>query len=73
MGFDQYMFYCQRTIDDALDSTQFYNHTTGVVIECTLVCLLLYNTKGKHVGVLGLVDIHPSVPGSRPVAACPTV
>ena len=57
MGCDQYMFYCQSTIDDALDSTQFYNHTTGVVIECTSVCLLLYNTKGRQVAALGLVDI----------------
>ena len=48
-------------------------HSTGVVIEWTLPCLLLYYTKGRQVAGLGLVDIQPSVGGSRPVSAGPTV
>ena len=41
----------------------------GVVIECTSVCILLYYTKGRQVAGLGLVDIQPSVDGSRHVPA----
>ena len=46
---------------------------TGVVIECTSVCVLLYNTKGRQVAGLGLVDIQSSVDGSRHVSAGHTV
>ena len=46
---------------------------TGVVIEYKSVCLLLYNTKGKQVAGLVLVDIQPSVAGSRHVLAGHTV
>ena len=35
--------------------------------------LLLYIPKGGQVAGLELVDIQPSVPGSRPVSAGPTV
>ena len=47
--------------------------TKSVVIECTSVCILLYDTKGKQAAGLGLVDIQSSVDGSRPVSAGPTV
>ena len=49
--------------------------TTGLVIEWTLasVYLLLYYTKGRQVAGLGLVDIQPSVDGSRHVLAGHTV
>ena len=43
---------------------------TGVVIEWTSICLLLYKTKGWQVAGLGLVDIQPSVHAGRHVSAC---
>ena len=46
---------------------------TGVVIKWMSICLLLYNTKGRQVAGLGLVDIQPSVHGSRHVQAGHTV
>ena len=46
---------------------------TGVVIECTSVSILLCYTKGRQVAGLGLVDIQPSVHGSRHVLAGPSV
>ena len=50
-----------------------YKGDTGVVIGWTSPCLLLYYTNGKQVASLGLVDILPSVAGSRPVSAGHTV
>ena len=45
----------------------------GIAFECTSVCILLYDTKGRQVTGLGLVDIQSSVNGSRHVSAGHTV
>ena len=47
--------------------------TTGVIIEWTSPCILLYNTKGRQMAGLRLVDIQSSVAGNRPVSAGHTV